>query len=458
MLVKINLEGVPGYLRSSSYFETLTENSEEGEDEFEVPARLLKQTAIVNSKQDLLELLSTLQFWGANECPQELIHFIFNNKNRSYETILRENCFVANIRHVLATRRQPVPLRVTHAVNSGKCEIVRYLYVNGYGWDPISASLAPDRNNLSCLKFAVEHGAPWSNGMLEESVQRGNMECLQFARENGCRWSSEKVDSEGSAPRYRSRPLCQRSLREWSGERRPIHRHFECFKYALQHGADISSSNICNTAALHGHLACLRHAHEQGAPWSAETALCCSSLDCLRYCVEKGCPYDASAALSSSAGRGDIDSAAYLLQLGARWGGEALLRAVVSNEIEFLRFALSHGASLQDSDLCCIAVCERNLEMLRFLHEQDCPWDAETTYHAALNGFLEALRYLHEHDCPWTMVAYVGALANNQWACCDFLKQHGCPLPWSDALDAAVRLLCRVFKARRVLRWYGWFV
>ena len=46
------------------------------------------------------------------------------------------------------------------------------------------------------------------------------------------------------------------------------------------------------------------------------------------------------------------------------------------------------------------------LECLKYLHENECPWDAGACGEAARRGHLECLKYLHENGCPWDEWAY----------------------------------------------------
>ena len=42
-----------------------------------------------------------------------------------------------------------------------------------------------------------------------------------------------------------------------------------------------------------------------------------------------------------------------------------------------------------------------NLEFLKYLHENGCPWDKSTCEFAAKSGHLDCLKYAHENGCPW---------------------------------------------------------
>ena len=39
--------------------------------------------------------------------------------------------------------------------------------------------------------------------------------------------------------------------------------------------------------------------------------------------------------------------------------------------------------------------------MLKYLHENGCPWNEKACEHAAEMGHLDVLKYAHENGCPW---------------------------------------------------------
>ncbi len=38
--------------------------------------------------------------------------------------------------------------------------------------------------------------------------------------------------------------------------------------------------------------------------------------------------------------------------------------------------------------------------MLKYAHENDCPWDEQTCIYATLYNHLDCLKYAHENGCP----------------------------------------------------------
>ena len=48
-----------------------------------------------------------------------------------------------------------------------------------------------------------------------------------------------------------------------------------------------------------------------------------------------------------------------------------------------------------------------HLEVLKYAHEDACPWNEYTTEAAAEAGHLEVLKYAREGGCPWDERTYL---------------------------------------------------
>ena len=68
-----------------------------------------------------------------------------------------------------------------------------------------------------------------------------------------------------------------------------------------------------------------------------------------------------------------------------------------------------------------------NFVLLKFLHENGCPWDEYTCSEAAFNGHLECLKYAHEKGCPWDETTFLSALLTGQLECMKYMHENGCP-------------------------------
>ena len=138
------------------------------------------------------------------------------------------------------------------------------------------------------------------------------------------------------------------------------------------------NEETCITAALNGHIECLKYAHENGCPWDDWTCLSSAKnnhLECLKYAHKNGCPWD-------------------------NW-------------------------------VCYWAAKYGHLECLKYAHENGCPWNDLTCAEAAKNGHLECLKYAHENGCLWYRESNTcpNAAANGHLDCLEYAHKNGCPYP-----------------------------
>ena len=87
--------------------------------------------------------------------------------------------------------------------------------------------------------------------------------------------------------------------------------------------------------------------------------------------------------------------------------------------------------------LCAAAARSGQLEELKVLRADGCPWDTSTCWSAARGGHLEVLQWARENGCPWDEetcadAAYGGHLEVLQWA-----RTNGCPWNGATCAEAA---------------------
>ena len=68
-----------------------------------------------------------------------------------------------------------------------------------------------------------------------------------------------------------------------------------------------------------------------------------------------------------------------------------------------------------------------NLEILKWAHENGCPWDDSTPNNAAITGKLESLEWLHENECPFNEDACRHAFDEEHWDCLEYLVDNELP-------------------------------
>ena len=90
------------------------------------------------------------------------------------------------------------------------------------------------------------------------------------------------------------------------------------------------------------------------------------------------------------------------------------------------------------AEVCAKGAGSGNLELLKWMRENSCPWDKFTCSAAAHGGQLEVLQWARANGCPWdewtcTMAATLGHLEMLQWA-----RANGCPWNEDTCLMAAM--------------------
>ena len=131
----------------------------------------------------------------------------------------------------------------------------------------------------------------------------------------------------------------------------------------------INGKYTCRMASIHGHLECLKYAHENGCNWSnsvCSDAACYGHLECLKYAHKNGCLWD-------------------------RW-------------------------------VCHFAALNGHLDCLKYAHENECSWDKNICYYAAINGQFECLKYAHENGCPWDYKIYIPGIRDIK--CRNYLHKY----------------------------------
>jgi len=123
-----------------------------------------------------------------------------------------------------------------------------------------------------------------------------------------------------------------------------------------------------------------------------------------------------------------------------------LIKSVFNGNIQLFN-ELSLVTVLNDNvrdDLCRIAAEYNQFDMLKHLHTLGYSWNVETFNSAVCGGDIDVVRYLYTNNCPWDentcsySVMYHNTEADNL-NCLRFLHEHGCP--WDeDIIHKAITL------------------
>lgn len=335
------------------------------------------------------------------------------------------------------------------AAEYGQLECLRYAReVGGCPWDRWTADTALQYRNQSCLLYAIEHHCPLPKYFDDEGYDVDGEEeygCpyyypqseINFAERYGAGddedfdFSVEMQNRKHKVPFVRAVAAtgfldCLVSLHElrevplFSSESESVQlcratcSNVECLSYVLQHGATLPP-DIMESAAFQGVPAVLQHLRGLGCAWgpTAQILLHCRHLVCLQQVLEWGCPLPDDAAMQAARG-GDIDCLCHVVEIGAVVREDAVEAAAFSGSVPCLQFiieqlthvsmdsngsSITYGGNWRKPTVCSVAAGRGHMNLLRYAHENGCPWDSSTTTAAAYSGHSECFLYAYEHGC-----------------------------------------------------------
>jgi len=126
---------------------------------------------------------------------------------------------------------------------------------------------------------------------------------------------------------------------------------------------------------------------------------------------------------------GQLDCLKYLYENNCPWNIKGCTIAIKHGHLNCLKYLHENGVPW-NKDFCHFAAGNGHLQCLKYLHENGCPWDQTSCEYAAKNGHLECLKYLHENRCPWDVKTFVNAVEYGQLKCMKYLYDNNCP--WND--------------------------
>jgi hypothetical protein len=157
-------------------------------------------------------------------------------------------------------------------------------------------------------------------------------------------------------------------------------------------------------------------------------AACREGPEMLKYLHSIGCPLTKYTAYNAAEG-GNLEMMKYLIANDCPLGKSILMHVAVSGNVEMMKYLCEtkENKKMLDSNVSTTAAFHGHLEMLKYLHSIDCPWNEGTCVGAAENGQIECLKYAHENGCYWNESVRTIAAANNQIECLEYALANNCP-------------------------------
>ena len=174
------------------------------------------------------------------------------------------------------------------------------------------------------------------------------------------------------------------------------------------------------------------------------------SVALAKWALAEGCPREDQHGFNMAdcaALFGHIELVQYLIQRqGFAMDENVMMWAARSGNLELVRWLRGEGCPW-DRWTCNFAASAGQLGILQWLRANGCPWDARTCNEAAKCGHLETLRWAREHGCDWDAAACYNAAEGGQLEVLQWLRAEGCPWDWTTCQYAVQQ------RHVEVLRW-----
>ena len=95
-----------------------------------------------------------------------------------------------------------------------------------------------------------------------------------------------------------------------------------------------------------------------------------------------------------------------------------------------------------DRELFVLACECGNLEIMKWLKSEGCPWDASACSGAAKGGHLETLKWLRSEGCPWDERTCERAASRGHLDVLRWAIDNGCPYKVNNNTRPALQSLC----------------
>lgn len=333
----------------------------------------------------MAHLLHVAHYWVMDKLPNSIIEYCSSTSPNVWAIVaqaeLGEDALFDQLREILKSTRSGTfytnetqlscsPL--TRAIISERSEIVDQLVKFGgcHYTDPMYVTefaAAAFVGRADFCKKLLDSNYAWSGIVCNIAAYAGSLDCLRFLHENDCPWDNN---------------VCVYAARGGN---------LDCLKYAGVEGLDFRCEAIAEAAA-NGDINCLRYLRESGCDWHTDTLQYLIEgtgypgfCDCLEYVLHNGCPISVAACTA------------------ACWGGE----------ITIIQLLKDYGAVFNRVEYTAAAARHKLTDILEYLFNLGCPWDALTTHQAAVSGSINCMRFALARGCPCARDVMEAAAGSN---------------------------------------------
>lgn len=113
--------------------------------------------------------------------------------------------------------------------------------------------------------------------------------------------------------------------------------------------------------------------------------------------------------------------------------------AAINNSLESLKYLYENfnDKQLWGTTTTRYAASYGNIDILKYLHKNGCPWDWKTCKYAVETDCLECLEYAHKNGCLWNEDVMNTAIQYGSINCIKYLDLNNCPTEYNSVIVAA---------------------
>lgn len=219
---------------------------------------------------------------------------------------------------------------------------------------------------------------------------------------------------------------------------------------AKEHGAERSSLHLCDLPVdvlqeLYERvpyqfvLKLVCRALRTAGPKETEIplSLACRSATLFRWALRIGCPFQWNATLSHRMARhGAVNALSWARTHELKWDSKTCMKAAKYGHLSVLQLVAREWPlgeqqkllqpQMFDKRVFAYAAGGGHMEVIRWLHERQCPWNEEACLAAARFGHLEVLQWMRERGCPWNMWCLHNAAWGGHTEVVVWARTNGC--------------------------------
>jgi hypothetical protein len=136
---------------------------------------------------------------------------------------------------------------------------------------------------------------------------------------------------------------------------------------------------------------------------------------------------------------GNLPMLRYLHEEGCPWHHDTCGVAAASGDLEQLKWLHEHGAELNDAT-AKLAVSGGAVPVFEWLQQQGVEFDERIIEAAAAGGHTQLCSWLRQNGCPWSAEACYAAAQHSQFETLRWLHEHGCV--WDVQQASATAVTC----------------